>query len=241
MIQAADLIAKFQYALDGNWGYIWGKTHEMWSEAKQAAYVRAYHDDKRRANSVQYGGRWAGHWVTDCSGLFAWAFNELGGYMYHGSNTMYDKYCQQHGTLKKGLRSDGKPLLPGSAVFTGDGGNKGHVGLFCGNGKVIEAAGTKQGVIVSSVTDKKWTFWGELKDVEYGDGGGAMPDIKPAEGEAIVTGVRVALREGPSTKSKVLTRIDTGETVHKEASPDGWEYVTANGKSGFMMKEFLRD
>ena len=31
MIQAADLIAKFQYALDDNWGYIWGTAGVMWT------------------------------------------------------------------------------------------------------------------------------------------------------------------------------------------------------------------
>jgi len=43
--------------------------------------------------SALYGDKWIGRYVTDCSGLFYWAFKELGGYMYHGSNTMWDKYC----------------------------------------------------------------------------------------------------------------------------------------------------
>jgi hypothetical protein len=32
-ITAADLIAKFQYALDNNWGYIWGKAGVLWTKA----------------------------------------------------------------------------------------------------------------------------------------------------------------------------------------------------------------
>jgi hypothetical protein len=31
---------------------------------------------------------------------------------------------------------------------------------------VIEAKGTQSGVIISNVTEKKWTYWGELKGVD---------------------------------------------------------------------------
>jgi cell wall-associated NlpC family hydrolase len=90
-----------------------------------------------------YGAKWIGKWVTDCSGLFYWAFKELGGYMYHGSNTMWDKYCTAQGNLSSGARTDGQTLKPGTAVFTlKSGGNRSHVGLYIGNGKVIEASGT---------------------------------------------------------------------------------------------------
>ena len=167
MISATDLIAKFRQALQEDWGYIWRTAGRIWTAADQKAATRE--------QTVKYGEQWIGHRVADCSGLFYWAFKQLGGYMYHGSNTMYDRYCDAHGTLSYGKKGGSEALRPGTAVFTGDDSNKGHVGLYVGNGDVIEAAGTQQGVITSKVTAKKWHYWGELKGVSYDQGGDDMP------------------------------------------------------------------
>jgi len=159
-IKPNDLIEKFKYALNNGWGYIWGQSGDIWTEAKQAAATRE--------QTQLYGRKWIGHHVADCSGLFSWAFKQLGGYMYHGSNTMYRSYCTAKGTFKNGKRTDGQELKPGTALFTGTESDHGHVGLYIGDGKVIEAKGTQAGVIENKTTDKKWTFWGELKGVDYG-------------------------------------------------------------------------
>ena len=236
MIQPNDLIEKFRYALNNGWGYIWGTAGVKWTKEKQAALEKTTDED--RAMGRKYGSKWIGHTVADCSGLFSWAFKKLGGYMYHGSNTMWDKYCADKGELKKGKRADGKELLPGTAVFTRNKktGKRGHVGLYIGNGKVIEAAGTIEGVITSK-GDGKWVEWGELKDVNYYGGDTPVP-----EGYAVVTGTRVALRKDRSTSSAVLTRVDTGKQVKLEnPPPEEWDYVSYQGKTGWMMKKFLKE
>ena len=234
MIQASDLIEKFRYALAEKWGYIWGTAGVLWTQAKQTAIEKT--TDASRAGSRQYGRKWIGHIVADCSGLFSWAFDQLGGYMYHGSNTMWDSYCTSKGELVKGVRDDGQELKPGTAVFcyNKDTKNRGHVGLFVGDGIVIEAAGAKSGVITSKLTDKKWVEWGELKGVEYGD-----PEPVP-EGYAIVTGKNLALRQGPSTSCTAITRAPTGSRVKITPPPEGWEHVNYNGKEGYMMKQYLK-
>ena len=174
MIESNDLVSKFQYALDNAWGYIWGKAGVKWTQAQQDSLVKYFVDrygagwknsaeakENDRYRSALYGAKWIDHMVADCSGLFVWAFKELGGSIYHGSNTIFKSYCSLTG--KKGS----KDLLPGTAVFTGTEQSKPHIGLFIGNNTVIEAKGTTAGVITSSLSDKKWTFWGELKDVHY--------------------------------------------------------------------------
>lgn len=166
MIKPQDLIAKFEYALANDWGYIWGTSGALWTERDQEKLEET--TDKNRAMSRKYGAQWIGHHVADCSGLFSWAFNQLGGYMYHGANTMYDKYCSSKGKLKNGKKGGTEALLPASAVFTGTDAKKRHVGLYTGNNRVIEAAGAQQGVIESKLTDSKWKYWGELKGVDYG-------------------------------------------------------------------------
>ena len=174
MISATDLIAKFQYAIDNDWGYIWGKAGVKWTQAMQNAATNEM--------AKKYGSRWIGHMVADCSGLFVWAFKQLGGSIYHGSNTMYKSYCSANGTMSKGKRTDGIEMRPGTAVFVWNDDDKkwSHVGLYIGDGKVIEAASTQKGVIVSDVTNKKWTYWGELKNVEYsGIEPSPAPEKKP--------------------------------------------------------------
>lgn len=168
LITTAALIAKFQHALDEGWGYIWGTAGETWTEAKQKELEKTTDADREKGR--KYGSKWIGKRVTDCSGLFSWAFGQLGGTMYHGSNTMFLKWCTAKGALKNGKRIDGKELLPGTAVFTYNPDNKkrGHVGLYIGGGWVIEAQGTLAGVVRSKITLSKWVEWGELKGVDYG-------------------------------------------------------------------------
>ena len=122
MIRTDDLIALFQKALDDHWGYIYGQAGAVWTKKKQK--------NATRTQTIQYGRKWNGRPVTDCSGLFSWAFKKLGGYMAHGSNTMWTKYMASKGTLRNGRCTDGKELLPGTAVFRNRGSDYYHVGLY---------------------------------------------------------------------------------------------------------------
>lgn len=153
MIKASDLIKLFQQALDEKWGYIWGTRGQTWTQAKQDAATRDM--------TVRYGQKWVGKRVADCSGLFVWAFRQLGGDIYHGSNTMWKKY-----TTNKGALTGEMSIRPGTAVFTvGSDGVRGHVGLYIGDGVCIEAKGTAYGVVTSPLS--RWDEWGELVGVEY--------------------------------------------------------------------------
>ena len=90
IISTDALISKCRQALSEGWGYIWGTAGEKWIAAKQKELEKT--TDADRAQGRQYGSKWIGKTVADCSGLFSWAFRQLGGYVYHGSDTMYRKY-----------------------------------------------------------------------------------------------------------------------------------------------------
>lgn len=211
MIQTEALIGKFQMALDDKWGYIWGTAGVEWTQAKQNQKV-TYMADKYGADwkknadakddtyyyAAVYGSKWIGHMVADCSGLFVWAFKQLGGSIYHGSNTMYKTYCSAKGKLTDAVR---KTLKPGTAVFTGTENNHGHVGLYVGDGKVIEASGTQAGVCVSNLSAGKWTYWGELKDVAYS--GENTPVSAPAPAD----------EQTPAQDAPTLKRGSKGQKV----------------------------
>lgn len=226
LILAADLVDKFKYAYDNKWGYIINTAGILWTQAKQNAVTDSY--------AKQYGSQWIGHYVADCSGLFTWAFARLGGYMYHGSNTMWNKYCTSKGKIIGGKKSDGNALKPGTAVFKlRNGDDRYHVGLYIGNGEVIEASSTKNGVIKSKINNGAWVEWGELKGVDYS----TTSDNTPSIGSAVVNDVRVALRTGPSTKDSIILRVDKGERV--QVLGESWTKVTYQGKTGYMMSKFL--
>lgn len=186
-ITANNLIEKFRYALDNKWGYIWGTAGVQWTTAKQKQkvdymvnkYGTSWQKNSEAKNDTYYnaavyGSKWVGHYVADCSGLFVWAYKQLGASIAHGSNSIYDRYCSSKGQLTDSLK---KTLLPGTAVFTGDSRTHGHIGLYAGNGKVIESQGTQEGVCTSNLTAGKWTYYGLLKDVSYD---AAQPEPVPA-------------------------------------------------------------
>lgn len=177
MIEATALVDKFKQALSEKWGYIWGTAGVAWTQAKQtqkANYMVSKYGANWQKNSdaksdvyymaALYGSKWIGHTVADCSGLFVWAFKAFNEKIYHGSNSIYDRYCSKKGKITDQIRKD---MLPGTAVFVDKNGNKSHIGLYVGNGTVIEAQGTQAGVCTSKLNTSKWTYWGELKDVAY--------------------------------------------------------------------------
>ena len=238
MIKAQDLINGFKKSLDDKWGYIYGMTHEAWTTVKQEAYEREYAGDPDRENSCKYGVRWAGHWVTDCSGLFRYWFSQLGGKIAHGSNSIWDDYCSQKGTLVDGFRTDGKELLPGTAVFTSSGNKHNHIGLFIGGGNVIEAAGAQSGVIMSSLFGKKWTHWGELRGVSY-DGKEEEMITATVVLPAGAIGSTVNMREQPSKGSEIVTRVPVGSSVGILEDRGQWCHIEFSGYYGWMMSDYL--
>lgn len=52
--------------------------------------------------------------------------------------------------------------MPGLAVWY-----EGHIGIYIGDGKVIQAANTKAGVILTSLGDTAWTHWLKVPYINY--------------------------------------------------------------------------
>ena len=107
----------------------------------------------------------------DCSGLFVKAYRDQGTSIYHGSNTIYRKYCSE-----KGMLISVTQLQPGMAVFKwnpntpakfADGqGDFQHIGLVCSvNPLRIVHASSAAGCVTTDTKLGKRAFWGLLKDV----------------------------------------------------------------------------
>lgn len=59
-------------------------------------------------------------------------------------------------------------------------------------------------------------------------------------GTGTVTGVRVALRRGASTKYGIILRVDKGETVTILERSGSWYYVSYKGTKGWMMAQYVK-
>ena len=232
MIPAEALAQTVRRALDEGWGYIWGTSGQLWTAADQRAATETA--------AARYGARWIGHRVADCSGLIRWAFRALGGDIYHGSDTMFRRYTVENGPLRQGRRADGRELPAGAAVFiySAASGKYEHVGLYAGGGQVIEAKGTRSGVVASPVT-ARWTHWGLLKGVDYG----AARKEEDMDNTYLVTaesGSWVRLRSEPSTEGRDLAHVPLGSLLQGGPAENGWAEVRWQGERGFMQAKFLR-
>ena len=174
IVKPADLVAHCMRYYNEGWGYIYGAYGQIWTQAAQ--------NKSTDEQVIKYGQQWVGKHVIDCSGVWYLAMKELGSYMYHGSNTMWNKYTVAKGRLSKGQRTDGQPLRIGTAIYTGIAdGDHNHVGIYIGDGQVLEAGGVQKGVILTAVTLSKWTCWGEMKYVGYDGTAPANPVPAPTQ------------------------------------------------------------
>ena len=180
---------------------------------------------------------------VDCSGAFVYAMKRHGLSIYHGSNTIWRKYLSVQGRVGE------IPLAPGMAVFKWkrDGapakfakdklGNFFHMGLYIGNGQVIEAKSTKHGVIRSSI--EGWTHCGMIRGIAY-EGGvtGQMPE--PLLARVTTAGGSLNLRAGASKSSAIRKRIPRHDTVVvMDNSNPAWWFVSHGGVKGFVMAAYL--
>lgn len=189
----------------------------------------------------------------DCSGLFVKAFRDQGASIYHGSNTIYRKYCSRKGEL-----TNVSQLKPGMAVFKwnpntpekfNDGqGDFQHIGMVTAvNPLRIVHASSAAGCVTVDTKLGKWKFWGWLKDVaEDGspaDDGkeGDEKDVK-ADTIAIVTapsGSTVNLRAKASASAALIERVPISSRVTVLNDQGTWTKVKYGTRTGYMMTVYL--
>lgn len=248
-IKVSDLINEFKYALDNKWGYIYGAVDSKWTEEKQA--------NTTNQMAIKYGKKWIGHIVTDCSGLFVHSFKKFGGSIYHGSNTIWRKYCDDSHKGKIGNIQ----IVPGMAVFKrklsgaqpsqykGDGwGDMYHIGLVIdNNGTVIEAKSTYYGVVTSKVSE--WHYAAKLKDVQYGNVQTVeikqqtqqmkQPQVKLPTG-IINASPSLRIRQNPQITAAQIGKIPNGKTIQILSTHNGWLKTTYNGITGYVSADYVK-
>ena len=236
MVSARDFVQQVWTPLLEGWGYIYGTAGRLWTEALQKAWSEPPH--KNWEKTKQYGARWIGKNVTDCSGLPLWALKQLGEEIVHHARYQYTDASKARGKLADGKRTDGKPLLPGTAVFL-QGGQEHihHVGVYVGHNICIEAKGTQWGVVTSA--PDHWDHWGELKVVDYTNAADIENEPIPEtpvhrEDKDVLFRVIVDnpgdwlnVRSGPGTGYSRLFKVEKGDVADVLAVSDDkkWDQI----------------
>lgn len=159
-----DLAAYAVNAWESGWGYVWGTYGQVLTESLFYSKLQQYPEGVGNyADFIQ--ANWIGRRTTDCVGLikgYGWLNTETmtidyasNGMPDLGANQMYYN-ASVSGTI------DTMPDIPGLAVW-----HDGHIGVYIGNGEVIEAMGTRYGVVKTQLEGRGWTHWLQVEYINY--------------------------------------------------------------------------
>ena len=151
-------------AHEAGWGYIYGTYGNVLTEnllqdraAVFGGEVTDYMDFIRQ--------NWLGKRTADCVGLikgYGW-YDSASGEIRVGTNGMMDVGANgmfANATVKGTI--DTIPEVPGLAVWV-----DGHIGIYIGNGEVIEAMNTLRGVTRTKLAGREWTHWLQIPYISY--------------------------------------------------------------------------
>jgi len=163
MLTNEGLVAHAKKALAEKWGYVWGTFGQVLTEARFKAKLAQYPDGVGNYASF-IKAHWLNKRTSDCVGLiksYIWWVGAEPKYTSKydvGADGMFAK-----ATVKGPLST--LPEIPGICLW-----KKGHIGVYIGNGKVIEARGTLKGVIQSplkGIGSAGWTHWLKCPYITY--------------------------------------------------------------------------
>lgn len=152
----------------------------------QAANKSVYNQKKKQYPTYYkwaYTPEVAGQKVHDCVGLikgYIWCDSEndttpkYNGTQDLSANMMLDA-CTTQGPISN------MPDIPGILVFKNH-----HVGVYIGNGEVIEARGHAYGVVKTRLKDRGWLTWGKCPYISYEETGKKDKTTQPAKKTNIV-------------------------------------------------------
>lgn len=218
--------------LPKKWGYIFGKAGIKWTAEMQEAMNRT--TEKKYEQARKYGKKWIGHYVADCSGLVKYICKQFKVTVPHGSNSMW-----RDSLFEKGAITGSIPV--GALVFKlRNGDDFYHVGIYIGDGSVVEAQGTQTGVIKSSISS--WTHYGLVRGIGYStEQRDEVARLKPGKAYVDVPNDgTVNIRKAASTSSTNLGTLREGEECEVVSVEGDWAKVRYTA-DGYIMTRFLRN
>ena len=161
-----DLVRWCENAYKNGWGYVYGGYGQICTKQYLDQQASLYPGNNEAGGEMRtIGEKWFGKRVVDCIGLiksYAW-YNDDTGEIVAGSNGFTD--CGANtiwNNVKEGGAISTMPDIPGLAVWM-----DGHIGVYVGNGEVVEAQGTAYGVVKTQLKNRGWTKWMKIPNIKY--------------------------------------------------------------------------
>lgn len=159
-----DLVTYAVNAFNSGWGYVWGTYGDVLTNTLFAYKLEQYPDGVGDYEDY-IRNHWLGGRTTDCVGLikgYGW-YNPDTKTIEYGTNGMPDVGADHmYRNAEVSGPMDTIPDIPGLAVW-----KSGHIGVYIGNGEVIEAMGTKYGVVKTKLEGRGWKAWLEIPYISY--------------------------------------------------------------------------
>ena len=131
-------------------GYAYGSDGQTLTQNLLDQYKKDYGSNVKDSTK-----QWIGKECYDCSGLTEKALKEVGINVNHNAQATWKHDLKQRGDIKD-IPEDKLCLV----FKKGSNGTMHHIGIYIGNGKVIEAKGADYGVVETDLKDGHWTNWG---------------------------------------------------------------------------------
>ena len=159
-----DLVTYAENAWENGWGYVWGTYGSVLTDSLFASKLAQYPDGVGSYENF-IRENWLGGRTTDCVGLikgYGWLdTSDMSiGYAINGMPDVGADQMYANATVKGDMSS--MPDTPGLAVW-----HSGHIGVYIGGGEVIEAMGTRYGVVKTKLSERSWTAWLEVPYINY--------------------------------------------------------------------------
>lgn len=181
--------------------------------------------------------------VHDCIGLikgYIWCKSSSDGTPKYVSNNCPDvnEEMMYNIATEKGDIST-MPDIPGICVLF-----KGHIGVYIGNGEVIEARGHAYGVVKTKLDSRGWTKWCKCPYIEYDTKETTLSDKNLVK--VSTNGSVLNCRKRANVFSKVLGTFENGKCLEIIKKKKKWYKVkgeATNGRiiKGFCSKKWLKD
>lgn len=206
------LVEYVKKAHDEKWGYVWGTFGQVLTERLYQDKLRQY--PKGVGNYKTFiRQNWLGKRTADCVGLiksYVW-FSEARNRVEYNSSTDTNANGMYRMATKKGPIHT-IPEVPGLCVW-----RKGHIGVYVGNGWVIEARGTVYGVKRYRLKDRNFTHWLECPFINYKkEQKPSKPPVEQVPKERIETGLIQAAHRGQSIDVRGLKRFVGNEVNYTQ-------------------------
>lgn len=196
----------------------WYATFGNIATADLYAYKRKQYPDFYKSwNNFpeQYGQR-----VHDCVGL-------IKGYLWSDTLISVPAYNSSQDVSANGMRQKCKetggilsmPDIIGLLVFM-----DGHVGVYIGNGEVIEARGHEYGVVKTKLKNRNWKWWGKCPFISYDNNVNKNNETAEKYKIKIKSGTW-NVRTGAATSFSVVTVVSGGNIYNASKFSNGWYFI----------------